>query len=95
MRLISDGHLHGDPQELLVNSSYMCYGFTIVIVGCPDSYFIPFCADVYHSSAHVVAVVVKGHSNKTQEFKHQRAESSIQFRLIGDVHTGPEYVAPK
>lgn len=98
VRLVANGHLHGKPQALLVNSpgkgqtsvsaalaggeSKNCpvHGSDItpdvrhcipVLVVCrPDGYFISFCTDVDHGSAHVVAVVVEGLADQTQELQN-------------------------
>lgn len=41
----------------------------VLIVCRPDGYFIPFRTDVDHGAAHVVAVVVKGLADQTQELR--------------------------
>lgn len=42
----------------------------VLVVCRPDGYFISFCTDVDHGSAHVVAVVVEGLADQTQELQN-------------------------
>lgn len=95
VRLVSNGHLHGKPQALLVNSpgkghrsvsaalagvkTKNCpvegndvspdvrHCIPVLVVCRPDGYFISFRTDVDNGSAHVVAVVIEGLADQTQE----------------------------
>lgn len=47
----------------------MCDGLFVFIICRPYCYFISFGSDVNDSAAHVVAVIVKGFTHKTQELQ--------------------------
>lgn len=98
VRLVTDGHLHGKPQALLVNSPGRGHRsvsaapsgvkmkkrpadgndvspdvrdrIPVLVVCRPDGNFISFRTDVDHGSAHVVAVVVEGLADQTQELQN-------------------------
>lgn len=48
----------------------VCHGVPVLVVCCPDGYFISFRTDIDHGSTYIVAVVIKGLTDQTQELKN-------------------------
>lgn len=46
------------------------HGVPVLVVCCPDGYFISFRTNIDHGSTHIVAVVIKGLADQTQELQN-------------------------
>lgn len=51
------------------------HSIPVLIICCPDGYFISFCTDVDHGSAHIVTVVIEGLTDQTQELQNSSSSA--------------------
>lgn len=66
-------------------------GLFVLVVCGPDSYFVPFGAHVNDSSAHVIAVVIKGFAHQTQKLQEEQLPGQSSRLLERKAQGGQRY----